>query len=57
MDIYAFIMTKDPNVVNHGGLITYVDDNLTQTISVSEMSPRFRKIYLYKSKELVSLEI
>ena len=50
-------MSKDPNVVT---MVVWSHMQMTilkQTISVSEMSPRFGKIYLYKSTELVTEEI
>ena len=57
MDISAFIVIKDPNVVT-----TKVWSHMwmtisKQTISASETIPWFGKIYLYESKDLVTQEI
>ena len=53
----CFYRDKRPECSNHGGLITYVDDNFEANDLLSDMSHRFGKIYLHKSNELVTQEI
>ena len=57
MDMTAFIVTKVSNVVTTMVWSHMLMTILKQTTSVSEMITRFGKIYLYKSKELVTQEI